>query len=214
MTEDDWDSVIRVHLKGTFAPTQARRPRTGGTLTKAGEDVSPAASSTPPRAPGSSATSARPTTRRPRPASPAFTQTVSLETGQARRHRELHRPGRRHPHGCARSPVPASRPRSPTSSPSGTAWTRRSSSPLVAWLASDKAGHVTGQVIRAVGERSCCLEGWTYGPTIDNGGVLGRHHARPAPRDGRVQDQGARTAIGLSGRGNEPEFRIDAAADG
>jgi NAD(P)-dependent dehydrogenase (short-subunit alcohol dehydrogenase family) len=44
------------------------------------------------------------------------------------------------------------------------------SSPLVAWLASDEADHVTGQVIRAVAENIILMEGWTDGATINNGG--------------------------------------------
>ncbi|MFS8584379.1 MAG: SDR family NAD(P)-dependent oxidoreductase, partial [Acidimicrobiia bacterium] len=44
------------------------------------------------------------------------------------------------------------------------------SSPLVAWLASDQAQHVTGQVIRAVGENIIWMRGWTDGPSINNGG--------------------------------------------
>jgi NAD(P)-dependent dehydrogenase (short-subunit alcohol dehydrogenase family) len=44
------------------------------------------------------------------------------------------------------------------------------SSPLVAWLASDEAGHVSGQVLRAIGETIVLLKGWGYGPTISNGG--------------------------------------------
>jgi NAD(P)-dependent dehydrogenase (short-subunit alcohol dehydrogenase family) len=44
------------------------------------------------------------------------------------------------------------------------------SSPVVAWLASDEAQHVTGQVIRAVAEKLIWMEGWTDGPTITNGG--------------------------------------------
>jgi NAD(P)-dependent dehydrogenase (short-subunit alcohol dehydrogenase family) len=44
------------------------------------------------------------------------------------------------------------------------------SSPLVAWLASDEAQHVTGQVIRAVAENIILMQGWTDGPTINNGG--------------------------------------------
>ncbi|HEY8527445.1 MAG TPA: SDR family NAD(P)-dependent oxidoreductase [Acidimicrobiales bacterium] len=44
------------------------------------------------------------------------------------------------------------------------------SSPLVAWLASDEAQHVTGQVIRAIGENIIWMRGWTDGPTISNGG--------------------------------------------
>ena len=44
------------------------------------------------------------------------------------------------------------------------------SSPLIAWLASDEAQHVTGQVIRAVADKIIWMRGWTDGPTISNGG--------------------------------------------
>ena len=44
------------------------------------------------------------------------------------------------------------------------------SSPVVAWLASDEAQHVTGQVIRAVAENLIWMKGWTDGPTLSNGG--------------------------------------------
>src|SRR5262245_35314947 len=43
------------------------------------------------------------------------------------------------------------------------------SSPLVAWLASDEADHVTGQVIRAVAENIILMEGWADGAAINNG---------------------------------------------
>ena len=43
------------------------------------------------------------------------------------------------------------------------------SSPLVAWLASDEAQHVTGQVIRAVAENIIWMKGWADGPTLNNG---------------------------------------------
>jgi NAD(P)-dependent dehydrogenase (short-subunit alcohol dehydrogenase family) len=44
------------------------------------------------------------------------------------------------------------------------------SSPVVAWLASDEAQHVTGQVIRAVAENIIWMRGWADGPSIGNGG--------------------------------------------
>ncbi|MCB0976465.1 MAG: SDR family oxidoreductase [Acidimicrobiales bacterium] len=44
------------------------------------------------------------------------------------------------------------------------------SSPLVAWLASDESQLVTGQIIRAVAENIILMEGWSDGPTINNGG--------------------------------------------
>jgi NAD(P)-dependent dehydrogenase (short-subunit alcohol dehydrogenase family) len=43
-------------------------------------------------------------------------------------------------------------------------------SPVVAWLASPEAGHVSGQVIRAMGENLSLMEGWRKGPTISSGG--------------------------------------------
>jgi NAD(P)-dependent dehydrogenase (short-subunit alcohol dehydrogenase family) len=43
-------------------------------------------------------------------------------------------------------------------------------SPVVAWLASDEAQLITGQVIRAVAGKIVLMHGWTDGPTIDSGG--------------------------------------------
>jgi NAD(P)-dependent dehydrogenase (short-subunit alcohol dehydrogenase family) len=45
------------------------------------------------------------------------------------------------------------------------------SSPVVAWLSSDDAGHVSGQVIRAVGENIQLMRGWDGERTISNGGT-------------------------------------------
>ena len=44
------------------------------------------------------------------------------------------------------------------------------SSPLVAWLASDEADHVTGQIIRSVAEDIIWMTPWANGPQISNGG--------------------------------------------
>ena len=42
--------------------------------------------------------------------------------------------------------------------------------PVVAWLASPEAGHVSGQVIRAMGEKIYLMGGWTEDATASNGG--------------------------------------------
>ena len=42
-------------------------------------------------------------------------------------------------------------------------------SPVVAWLASPEAGHVSGQVIRALGENLQLLKGWHPVATVSNG---------------------------------------------
>ncbi|MCU1644367.1 MAG: putative short-chain dehydrogenase/reductase [Nocardia sp.] len=44
------------------------------------------------------------------------------------------------------------------------------SSPLVAWLASDQAQHVTGQVIRAIHDKIYLMGGWCEKDTISSGG--------------------------------------------
>jgi NAD(P)-dependent dehydrogenase (short-subunit alcohol dehydrogenase family) len=44
-------------------------------------------------------------------------------------------------------------------------------SPVVAWLASTEAGHVSGQVIRAMGEKIYLMGGWTEDVTLSNGGT-------------------------------------------
>ena len=38
----------------------------------------------------------------------------------------------------------------------------------VAWLCSEEAGHVSGQVIRAMTEKLWLMQGWTEAVTIDN----------------------------------------------
>jgi NAD(P)-dependent dehydrogenase (short-subunit alcohol dehydrogenase family) len=42
------------------------------------------------------------------------------------------------------------------------------SSPLVAWLASDQAQYVTGQVIRVIGDKIHLMKGWREAATISN----------------------------------------------
>ena len=69
--------------------------------------------------------------------------------------------------------------------------------PVVAWLASDEAGYVSGQVIRAMGEQIHLMGGWTEEVTISaTGQALGRRAARRPLRHRRVQDMGPRPAHG------------------
>ena len=43
----------------------------------------------------------------------------------------------------------------------------QNSAPMVCWLASDEALHVTGQVFRAVGHRITHYQPWSLGTTIE-----------------------------------------------
>jgi NAD(P)-dependent dehydrogenase (short-subunit alcohol dehydrogenase family) len=44
------------------------------------------------------------------------------------------------------------------------------SSPVVAWLASPEAGHLSGQCIKAMGENLQVLQGWAPATTVKSGG--------------------------------------------
>ena len=57
------------------------------------------------------------------------------------------------------------------------------SSPLVAWLASDEAGHITGQVIRAINDRIVLMNGWSNDRGLQRRETLGCDQARPDPVD-------------------------------
>lgn len=43
-------------------------------------------------------------------------------------------------------------------------------SPVVAWLAGPEAAYVSGQVVRAIGETLSVMDGWSLGTTVSNGG--------------------------------------------
>ena len=167
MTEDDWDSVIRVHLKGTFAPTKAAvshwRARS-----KAGEDVSTGRIITTTSGAGLTGNFGQANYTTAKMGITGFTMTVSLEVFSM---------------GITCNAVgPAGATRMAASIPGAgiearepdefEAWDRMdpsNSSPLVAWLASDEAAHVTGQVIRAVGDEIILMQPWSNGPSISAG---------------------------------------------
>jgi NAD(P)-dependent dehydrogenase (short-subunit alcohol dehydrogenase family) len=44
------------------------------------------------------------------------------------------------------------------------------SSPLVAWLASDEASYVNGQILRAIGDKIYRMQPWTEAASVSNGG--------------------------------------------
>ena len=137
MTVDDWDAVIGVHLKGTFAPTHPAVGLAGaeqggrGRLGRPGHQHHL----------GSRARrQLRPGQLHGRQGRHRRLHADRQPRGlQARRHRQLHRPGRRHPHGRI---DPRRRHRGQGArrvrgvGPHGSV----ARSPLVAWLASDKAG--------------------------------------------------------------------------
>jgi NAD(P)-dependent dehydrogenase (short-subunit alcohol dehydrogenase family) len=168
MSETDFDSVLRVHLKGTWAPSHwaARHWRERA---KAGEAFTGRVINTTSGA-GLVGNFGQTNYATAKAGIAGMTQTLSLE---------LYKLGVTvnaiGPAGATR--ITATMPGAPAviepDDIPDDEWNRMDpsvSSPLVAWLASDQSQHVTGQVIRAVAENIVWMKGWSDGPTIGNGG--------------------------------------------
>ncbi|MDW3215291.1 MAG: SDR family NAD(P)-dependent oxidoreductase [Ilumatobacteraceae bacterium] len=166
MTEEAWDSVIRVHLKGTFAPTH-HAAKYWRAETKADRPVAGRVINTTSGA-GVFGNAGQANYATAKAGLIGFTQTVSVElrrlgvtvncispTGTTRIAATIPTAG-----------IPIKEPNEYTEfdlmDPS-------SSAPLVAWLSSDKAAHITGQVIRAYGDRLARILPLSYGPEVNNG---------------------------------------------
>jgi NAD(P)-dependent dehydrogenase (short-subunit alcohol dehydrogenase family) len=168
MGEADFDAVIRVHLKGTWAPSHwaARHWRA---RSKAGEHVTGRIINTTSGA-GLVGNFGQSNYATAKAGIAAMTQTLSLEL--ARIGVTVNAVG-----PAAATRITATMPGAPPviepeEVPEGE-WNRMDpavSSPLVAWLASDDSQLVTGQVIRAVAENIVWMRGWSDGPSISNGG--------------------------------------------
>jgi NAD(P)-dependent dehydrogenase (short-subunit alcohol dehydrogenase family) len=164
MTEDDWDRVIRVHLKGTFAPTH-HAVNHWRAANKAGEDVSTGRIINTTSGAGLSGNFGQANYTAAKAGIAAFTMTVSLEVFKM---------------GVTCNAIgPAGATRMAASIPGAgieakepdefDEWNPMDpslSSPLVAWLASDEASHVTGQVIRAVKDEIVHMRPWSNGDSI------------------------------------------------
>jgi NAD(P)-dependent dehydrogenase (short-subunit alcohol dehydrogenase family) len=164
MSEADFDAVIRVHLKGTWAPCHhaARyfRERAKGGEAFAGRIINTTSGA------GLVGNFGQSNYATAKAGIASLTQTLSLE---------LYRSGVTvncvGPAGATR--ITGTMPNAPDVvepdeipddefNPMDPAC----SSPLVAWLASDEAAFITGQIIRAVGEEIVLMEGWSNGAKI------------------------------------------------
>ena len=168
MAESDWDSVIRVHLKGTFAPTHHAVTHWRA-LSKGGQDVSTGRIINTTSGAGLVGNFGQSNYTAAKAGIAAFTMTVSLEVFSM---------------GVTCNAIgPAGATRMAASIPGAGIEAREPddfeewdpmdpslSSPVVAWLASDKAAHVTGQVIRAVKDEIVLMKPWSNGPTIRKAG--------------------------------------------
>ena len=165
-TEDEWDMVMQVHLKGHFclANILSRRWRD---LAKAGSPVAARIINTSSGAglQGSVGQSNY---------SAAKGGVATLTLVQAS---ELSRYGI-----TANALAPAARTAMTESAmpdlvkkpedDSFDAWAPENVAPLVVWLGSEASGEVTGQVFETQGGRISLCDGWRTGPTIDKGARL------------------------------------------
>ena len=163
MTEEEWDAVIAVHLKGHFAPT----PLGGRLLARAVQGRrrrSRATSCTRRRRRGCSPTPARPTTARRRPASPRSARSPPRSSSRynvksntiapgARTRLTLATPGPRGHHEAARTARSTSGIR-PTSRRSSPTWPPPSAS-------------FTGETFLVQGGNVTLIESWARGEGVD-----------------------------------------------
>ena len=166
MTEEDFDSVVRVHLKGTWALCH-HAARHWRDRFKAGDAVNARIINTVSGA-GLVGNFGQSNYAPAKAAIASLTQTLSLELRRIGVTVNAVAPGaatRMIASTGAMAPVEADDVAEHEWNPLNPAV----SSPVVAWLASDEARHITGQVFRVVGEEINWMQGWTKGPTITNG---------------------------------------------
>ena len=158
MTEEEWDAVVNVHLKGTFAPSRWAVAH-WREQAKAGQPVSGRIINTTSVSgiygnPGQSNYGAA------KMGIAAFTNIVALEVAR---------------YGVtvnAVAPVALTRMteglgNAPETDEEREARAPHWIAPIVTWLASDEAAGVTGRVFEASGQFLAVAEGWVRGPSID-----------------------------------------------
>jgi NAD(P)-dependent dehydrogenase (short-subunit alcohol dehydrogenase family) len=166
MSEDDFDSVLRVHLKGTFATTKFACIRWRERF-KAGDPVRAAIVNTVSSA-GLQGNVGQANYGSAKAGIAALTIITSLEGSRYGVRANAIGPG-----GVTRltggvlKDVELVEPDA-YSDDEFSRLNPQNSAPMVAWLASDEAMHVTGQVFRAVGANIAHYEPWKLGASIDN----------------------------------------------
>ncbi|CAN5496924.1 SDR family oxidoreductase [soil metagenome] len=168
MSESDFDAVLRVHVKGTWAPCH-HAAKHWREKSKSGEAFTGRVINTTSGA-GLVGNFGQTNYATAKAGIAGLTQTLSLELYKLGVTVNCVGP-------AAATRITGTMPGAPTvieadDVPDGE-WNPMDpsvSSPLVAWLASDEAQHVTGQIIRAVAEDIMLMTGWTNGATVSNGG--------------------------------------------
>jgi NAD(P)-dependent dehydrogenase (short-subunit alcohol dehydrogenase family) len=166
MTEEDFDSVVRVHLKGTFAATKFACIRWRERF-KTGEPVRAAIVNTVSSA-GLQGNAGQANYGSAKGGIAALTIITSLEGSRYGVRANAIAPG-----GVTRltGGVLKDVELKEAEEYDEAEFSRlnpQNSAPMAAWLASDQALHVTGQVFRAVGATISHYEPWRLGASVDN----------------------------------------------
>ena len=168
MSADDFDLVMRVHVRGTWltcrAAAQHWRERSKAGESNVGGRIINTTSGA-----GLLGNFGQTNYATAKAAIVGLTQTISLELGKIGVTANVIGPG-----GITRlsASVSGAPVREPDEIPEDEFDPKDPSlcSPVVAWLASDEADHVSGQVIRAMGENIHLMGGWTEEVSVSNGG--------------------------------------------
>lgn len=152
--EDEWDAVIRVHLKGHFAPLRHAgaywRAEAKEGRTRAARVINTSSGA------GLQGSVGQTTYSAAKAGIAAMTLVAAAELGR---------------YGVtvnAIAPVARTRMTEGAFDTSGMALPE-DNAPIVAWLASEDAGDVTGRVVEIDGGQICLEQGWTHGPRQDLG---------------------------------------------
>ncbi len=167
-SEEEWDSVIRVHLKGHFAPLR-HAGAYWRTESKEGRQRAARVINTSSGA-GLQGSIGQTTYSAAKAGIAGMTLVAAAEMGR---------------YGVTVNAIaPVARTRMTEGAFDTSAMAEpEDNSPLVAWLASVDAKDVTGRVIEIEGGQICLEQGWTHGPRRDAGRRWAADEIGPALRD-------------------------------
>ncbi|MBW8751252.1 MAG: SDR family NAD(P)-dependent oxidoreductase [Propionibacteriales bacterium] len=153
-SEEEWDAVIRVHLKGHFAPLRHAgaywRNEAKEGRTRAARVINTSSGA------GLQGSIGQTTYSAAKAGIAAMTIVAAAELGR---------------YGVTVNAIaPVARTRMTEGAFDTSAMPEpEDNSPIVAWLAAEEAGDVTGRVIEVDGGQICLEQGWTHGPKDDRG---------------------------------------------
>lgn len=162
MTEEEWDAIMRVHLKGTFCPVRHAAAH-WRELAKAGQPTGGRVITTSSGA-GLYGNVGQTNYAAAKAGIAAFTRVAAAELGRYGVTVNSIAPAARSRMTEALFADMMSRPEQGFDTMAA-----ENIAPLVVWLGSDDAGDVTGRVFEVAGGKVSVAEGWEPGPEVDKG---------------------------------------------